>query len=118
MPGAVLRRYLPLFIGRRGSPRPGDFPSGRHGDVLTVDFTVVGIPCNGLNGGPTFKRSEAFSFQIATVDEAETDRYWNGLSGMAGRERVRLVQGQMGALVADHADRLDAGDHRPRSRRG
>lgn len=54
---------------------PGDFPSGKQGDVLTVEFTVVGIPCLGLNGGPIFKHSEAFSFQVATSDQAETDRY-------------------------------------------
>ncbi|HWH53756.1 MAG TPA: VOC family protein, partial [Gemmatimonadaceae bacterium] len=55
---------------------PGDFPSGKKGDVLTVEFTVIGIPCLGLNGGPAFKHNEAFSFQVATVDQAETDRYW------------------------------------------
>src|SRR3546814_10772760 len=53
---------------------PGDFPSGKQGDVLTVEFTVAGVPCIGLNGGPAFKHSEAFSFQIATNDQAETDR--------------------------------------------
>jgi predicted 3-demethylubiquinone-9 3-methyltransferase (glyoxalase superfamily) len=58
---------------------PGDFPSGKQGDVLTVQFTVLGIPCLGLNGGPTFKHSEAFSFQIATEDQEETDRYWNAI---------------------------------------
>ena len=58
-------------------PAPGDFPSGKKGDVLTVEFTVMGIPCLGLNGGPAFKHSEAFSFQVATVDQAETDRYWS-----------------------------------------
>src|SRR5687767_7576801 len=56
---------------------PGDFPSGKQGDVLTVEFTVMGIPCLGLNGGPAFKQSEAFSFQVATDDQAETDRLWN-----------------------------------------
>ena len=55
---------------------PADFPSGKKGDVLTVEFTVMGIPCLGLNGGPAFKHTEAFSFQIATDDQAETDRYW------------------------------------------
>jgi 2-polyprenyl-6-hydroxyphenyl methylase/3-demethylubiquinone-9 3-methyltransferase len=54
---------------------PGDFPSGKQGDVLTVEFTVIGIPCLGLNGGSNFKHSEAFSFQIATTDQSETDRY-------------------------------------------
>jgi 2-polyprenyl-6-hydroxyphenyl methylase/3-demethylubiquinone-9 3-methyltransferase len=65
---------------------PGDFPSGKMGDVLTVDFTVVGIPCMGLNGGPTFRQSEAFSFQIATKDQEETDRYWNAIVGNGGQE--------------------------------
>jgi predicted 3-demethylubiquinone-9 3-methyltransferase (glyoxalase superfamily) len=67
---------------------PGDFPDGKAGDVLTVDFTVVGIPCIGLNGGPTFKPSEAFSFQIATDDQAETDRYWNAIVGNGGQESM------------------------------
>ena len=58
---------------------PSDYPSGKKGDVLTVDFTVCGIPCLGLNGGPAFKHTEAFSFQIATDDQAETDRYWNAI---------------------------------------
>ena len=64
---------------------PGDFPSGKKGDVLTVQFTVMGIPCLGLNGGPMFKHSEAFSFQVATVDQAETDRYWNAIVGNGGQ---------------------------------
>ena len=63
---------------------PADFPSGKKGDVLTVDFTVLGIPCLGLNGGPAFKHNEAFSFQIATDDQAETDRYWNAIVGNGG----------------------------------
>ncbi|HEY0034095.1 MAG TPA: VOC family protein [Devosia sp.] len=65
---------------------PSDFPSGKAGDVLTVDFTVCGIPCIGLNGGPAFKQSEAFSFQIATDDQEETDRYWNAIVGNGGEE--------------------------------
>ena len=65
---------------------PGDFPSGKKGDVLTVEFSVMGIPCLGLNGGPEFKHSEAFSFQVATVDQAETDRYWNAIVGNGGQE--------------------------------
>jgi predicted 3-demethylubiquinone-9 3-methyltransferase (glyoxalase superfamily) len=65
---------------------PGDFPSGKKGDVLTVEFTVVGIPCIGLNGGPMFKQSEAFSFQIATDDQEETDRYWNAIVNNGGEE--------------------------------
>jgi len=65
---------------------PGDNPSCKEGDVLTVEFTVIGIPCLGLNGGPAFKHSEAFSFQVATVDQAETDRYWNAIVGNGGQE--------------------------------
>ena len=65
---------------------PSDYPSGKEGDVLTVEFTVAGIPCLGLNGGPTFKHNEAFSFQIATDDQEETDRYWNAIVGNGGQE--------------------------------
>ena len=65
---------------------PGDYPSGSEGDVLTVEFTVMGIPCLGLNGGPTFKHSEAFSFQVATEDQAETDRLWDAIVGNGGEE--------------------------------
>jgi len=65
---------------------PGDNPSGREGDVLTVEFTVMGIPCLGLNGGPAFQHDEAFSFQVATDDQAETDRYWNAIVGNGGQE--------------------------------
>ncbi|WP_353471835.1 VOC family protein [Salipiger sp. H15] len=65
---------------------PADYPSGKEGDVLTVEFTVAGIPCLGLNGGPIFAQSEAFSFQIATDDQEETDRYWNAIVGNGGRE--------------------------------
>jgi 2-polyprenyl-6-hydroxyphenyl methylase/3-demethylubiquinone-9 3-methyltransferase len=65
---------------------PGNFPSGKQRDVLTVHFTVAGIPCIGLNGGPAFKHNEAFSFQIATEDQAETDRLWNAIVGNGGEE--------------------------------
>ena len=65
---------------------PSDFPGGKAGDVLTVEFTVCGISCLGLNGGDMFKPSEAFSFQIATDDQAETDRYWNAIVGNGGSE--------------------------------
>ena len=65
---------------------PGDYPGGKQGDVLTVEFTVLGIPCLGLNGGPKFKHSEAFSFQIATDNQEETDRYWNAIVGNGGKE--------------------------------
>jgi 2-polyprenyl-6-hydroxyphenyl methylase/3-demethylubiquinone-9 3-methyltransferase len=68
---------------------PGDYPDGKQGDVLTVEFTVAGIPCIGLNGGPHFKHNEAFSFQIATDDQAETDRLWNAVVGNGGQARVR-----------------------------
>lgn len=67
---------------------PADNPSGKEGDVLTVEFTVCGIPCVGLNGGPEFKQSEAFSFQINTEDQQETDRYWNAIVGNGGAESV------------------------------
>jgi predicted 3-demethylubiquinone-9 3-methyltransferase (glyoxalase superfamily) len=65
---------------------PADYPSGKQGDVLTVDFTVMGIPCLGLNGGPGVKHNWAFSFQVATADQAETDRYWNAIVGNGGEE--------------------------------
>ena len=65
---------------------PSDFPGGKAGDVLTVEFTVLGIPCIGLNGGPIFKPTEAFSFQVATDDQAETDRYWHAIVGNGGQE--------------------------------
>ncbi|AWH29965.1 MULTISPECIES: VOC family protein [Stenotrophomonas] len=65
---------------------PSDYPDGREGDVLMVEFTVYGIPCVGLNGGPAFKHSEAFSFQIQTEDQAETDRLWNAIVGNGGQE--------------------------------
>jgi predicted 3-demethylubiquinone-9 3-methyltransferase (glyoxalase superfamily) len=67
---------------------PSDFPSGKAGDALTVEFTVAGIPCIGLNGGPAFKHSEAFSFQIATDNQEETDRYWNAIVGNGGQESM------------------------------
>lgn len=65
---------------------PSDYPDGKAGDTLVVEFVVAGIPCIGLNGGPQFKHSEAFSFQIATEDQAETDRYWNAIVGNGGQE--------------------------------
>ncbi|WP_188345902.1 VOC family protein [Phyllobacterium sp. 628] len=67
---------------------PSDFPSGKKGDALMVEFTVAGIPCLGLNGGPSIKHNEAFSFQIATDDQQETDRYWNAIVGNGGQENV------------------------------
>ncbi len=65
---------------------PGDYPMGKAGDVLTVHFTVLGLPCMGLNGGPAFRQSEAFSFQVMTEDQAETDRYWDAIVGNGGTE--------------------------------
>jgi predicted 3-demethylubiquinone-9 3-methyltransferase (glyoxalase superfamily) len=65
---------------------PSDNPSGKEGDVLTVEFTVLGVACLGLNGGPAFKHSEAFSFQVATEDQGETDHYWNAIVGNGGQE--------------------------------
>lgn len=65
---------------------PADYPAGSEGDVLTVEFTVLGIPCLGLNGGPAFQHNEAFSFQVATSDQEETDRYWNAIVGNGGEE--------------------------------
>ena len=70
----------PVFLA------PGDYPDGKQGEVLTVEFTVAGIPCIGLNGGPEFKHNEAFSFQIATDDQAETDRLWNAVVSNGGQE--------------------------------
>ena len=67
---------------------PGDYPSGKEGDVLTVEFTVMGIPCLGLNGGPAFKQTEAFSFQVATDYQAETDRLWDAITKSGGEESM------------------------------
>ncbi|MCK1791020.1 VOC family protein [Pseudomonas violetae] len=67
---------------------PGDYPSGKQGDVLTVEFTVMGIPCLGLNGGDAFKHTEAFSFQVATDDQAETDLLWSAIVSNGGEESV------------------------------
>ncbi|WP_337182705.1 VOC family protein [Shinella sp.] len=79
---------FPDSVVRAVHRAPADFPSGKAGDVRTVDFTVAGIPCIGLNGGSTFRHSEAFSFQIATDDQEETDRYWNAIVGNGGQESV------------------------------
>ncbi|MCF1487619.1 VOC family protein [Pseudomonas sp. AA27] len=67
---------------------PADYPSGKAGDVITVEFTVMGIPCIGLNGGKAFSHSEAFSFQVATDSQEETDRYWDAIVGNGGSESV------------------------------
>jgi 2-polyprenyl-6-hydroxyphenyl methylase/3-demethylubiquinone-9 3-methyltransferase len=65
---------------------PSDYPSGKKGDAILVEFTVMGIPCIGLNGGPEFRHNEAFSFQVSTEDQAETDRYWNAIVNNGGQE--------------------------------
>ena len=86
---AAARFYAEVFPGssvRSVHHAPSDYPSGKAGDVLTVEFTVAGVPCLGLNGGPMFKHSEAFSFMIATDDQAETDRYWNAIVDNGGQE--------------------------------
>ena len=88
---------------------PSDFPSGKEGDVLTVEFTVLGIPCIGINGGTTFTQSEAFSFQVATRDQAETDRYWNAIVGNGGAESVCGWCKDKWGVVADHAGGVDEG---------
>lgn len=67
-------------------PAPSDYPSGKAGDVLMVEFTVLGLPCLGLNGGPGYPHTEAFSFQVATDTQEETDRYWNAIVGNGGQE--------------------------------
>ncbi|MBP6404785.1 MAG: VOC family protein [Proteobacteria bacterium] len=82
------RFYAKTFPDSRVGPvfhAPGDYPDGKQGDVLTVEFTVAGIPCIGLNGGPQFRQTEAFSFQIATDDQAETDRLWNAIVDNGGQ---------------------------------
>lgn len=86
---AAARFYAETFPGSSVEAvhhAPGDFPSGNAGQVLTVEFTVLGIPCLGLNGGATFKHSEAFSFQVSTEDQEETDSYWNAIVGNGGAE--------------------------------
>ena len=86
---AAARFYASVFPDSHVSAvhrAPGDYPSGTQGDVLTVEFTVLGIPCLGLNGGPQFKQTEAFSFQVATEDQAETDRYWDAIVSNGGAE--------------------------------
>ena len=86
--------------------------------MLTVEFTVMGIPCLGLNGGPAFKHSEAFSFQVATVDQAETDRYWNAIVGNGGQESAcGWCKDKWGLSWQITPIALTRGDHRSRSRR-
>jgi len=86
---AAARFYAATFPDSRVTAvhrAPADYPNGSEGNVLTVEFTVMGIPCLGINGGPTFKHSEAFSFQVATDDQAETDRYWQAIVDNGGAE--------------------------------
>ncbi|WP_439534027.1 VOC family protein [Polymorphobacter sp.] len=86
---AAARFYATIFPDSRVTAvhrAPGDYPSGKEGDVLTVEFTVAGVACLGLNGGPMFSHSEAFSFQIATEDQEETDRYWHAIVDNGGQE--------------------------------
>ena len=78
-------RTFPDSAVRAVHRAPADYPNGKRGDVLTVEFTVLGIPCLGLNGGPAFKHTEAFSFQIATDDQAETDRLWHAIIDLGGQ---------------------------------
>ena len=82
---------------------PGDFPSGKKGDVLTVEFTVMGVACLGLNGGPAFKHNEAFSFQVATADQAETDRYWNAIVANGGQESACGLSWQITPIALTQA---------------
>jgi predicted 3-demethylubiquinone-9 3-methyltransferase (glyoxalase superfamily) len=81
---AFYAKTFPDSTVRAVQRAPGDYPDGKEGAVLTVDFTVLGIPCLGLNGGPMFKHSEAFSFQLSTPDQQTTDRYWNAIVGNGG----------------------------------
>ena len=98
---------------------PGDYPAGKQGDVLTVEMTILGMPFLLLNGGPEFKFNEAVSFQVATDDQAETDRYWKAIidGRRRRREHVRLVQGPFRSVVADHSEAPDRADV-PRRRNG
>jgi len=86
---AAARFYTATFPDSTMGPvtrTPSDYPSGKQGDPLVVEFTVAGVPCIGLNGGPEFKQTEAFSFQISTEDQEETDRYWDAIVGNGGQE--------------------------------
>jgi predicted 3-demethylubiquinone-9 3-methyltransferase (glyoxalase superfamily) len=108
---------------------PSDYPSGKAGDVLTVDFTVCGVACLGLNGGPAFRHNEAFSFQIATDDQEETDRYWNAIVGNGGQESAcgwckdKCADGRPGCgrcrgQTCVRSDDVDAKDRRCQDRVG
>jgi hypothetical protein len=108
-PLAFKPRPFPTALWVPSTVRRVNYPSGKKGDVLTVEFKVAGFSCIGLNGGPTFKHNEPFSFQIATDDQAETDRYWNAVVGNGG-QRVRLVQDKWGVSWQNHAACADRGD--------
>ena len=96
---------------------PMDNPGNKAGDVMVVEFTVLGIPCIGLNGGPIFPHTEAFSFQVATDDQEETDRYWNAIVGNGGREsECGWCKDRWGRQLADHATDADRGYRRRRDR--
>lgn len=95
---------------------PSDYPSGKKGDVLTVTFTVAGIPCIGLNGGTVFKQTEAFSFQIATDSQEETDRYWNAIVGNGGQESACGWCKNRWGVSWQITPRLDRGDGERRRR--
>jgi 2-polyprenyl-6-hydroxyphenyl methylase/3-demethylubiquinone-9 3-methyltransferase len=83
---AFYAKTFPNSTVGTASTAPTDYPDGKKGDILVVEFTVLGLPCMGINGGPAFKQSEAFSFQVTTADQAETDRYWNAIVGNGGAE--------------------------------
>ncbi len=92
---------------------PGDYPDGKEGQVITVEFTVICIACLGLNGGPAFKQTEAFSFQVSTEDQEETDRYWDAIVGNGGKEsQCGWCKDRWGGVLADHAAGVDGGGQR------
>ncbi len=114
--GAVLLQTFPKSSSIDGvMALPGDFPNEKQGDVLVVEFTVAGIPCIGLNGGPAFKHSEASSFQIATEDQSETDRLWNAIVGNGGQESACGWCKINGGCRANHAARPLEGNQGSRS---
>ena len=112
-------RPFPTATSGAVNAAPGDFPGGQEGTELTVEFTVLGRRFVGLNGGPNFKPNEAVSFMVVTESQEETDRYWDAIVGNGGsRERLRLVPGPLGLLLADHAATAARPDDELRPRRG
>ena len=95
---------------------PGDYPAGELGDILTVEFTVMGIPCLGLNGGPAFKHNEAFSFQVATDDQAETDRLWRAIVDNGGQARAHCRNRRSRSRCSQASVRGDDADEKNRHR--